>query len=422
MATNKDLFSHLRMAPVDPILGTALAYKADTNPNKVNLGIGAYRTEDGKPLVLPIVMKAEKEVLAMTGSSIDKEYAPVDGVPGLPELTQRLIFGSANKRIASTQTLSGTGSLRVVGEFIKTFLKKDKIYCSDPTWDNHHAIFNKSGLATEKYPYWDAAKKSFRFNDFLSHLRSSDEGSVYLMHACAHNPTGVDPNMDQWKEVTEVCQKKNHLLIVDSAYQGYASGSLEYDRKAIEMMIASGMQLFVCQSFAKNLGLYGERIGMLHAVCKDEQTAKIVLSQLKMVIRPMYSSPPVHGALLVKQVLGNEENFQQWTQELKDMADRILEVRKLLRFGLEEKGTPGTWNHITDQIGMFSFTGLSPEQCTKMIEEHHIYMLKTGRISLAGLNKGNVRYVVDAIDAVVRLSTSAGTVEAPNSSPRLCCL
>jgi len=397
------IFDHVEKAAADPILRTALDFKADTDPRKVNLGIGAYRSEGGKPWVLPAVLKAEELMLQEVAAGVtDKEYLPVDGLAALKPLTQKLIFGDADARIASCQTLSGTGSLRVLAEFLNWQMGCKMMYHSDPTWGNHPTIFKKCNMDTGKYPYWDGEKKGIKFGEWMTHLKNSPDKSLYLIHPCAHNPTGVDPSADQWKQIIDICLKKEHVVILDSAYQGYASGDLAYDRKAIKMFLDSGMEFFVCQSFAKNLGLYGERMGMLHAVCKNSDRAEAVLSQLKMVIRPMYSNPPLHGAHLVTKILGDEALYEQWCGELGHMADRILEVRSLLRKGLEAKGTPGKWNHITDQIGMFSFTGLTPAQCEALIKDHHIYLLKTGRISLAGLNKNNVQYVIDAIDTVVR--------------------
>jgi len=397
----ESLFQSITEAPPDPILNTAIAFKNDTDPRKVNLGIGAYRTEEGKPWVLPVVVKAEEQMLRETGKTVDKEYIPIDGLPSLKECTQRLIFGEKKPNVASSQALSGTGALRIVGEFMNQFLGIKKIYYSDPTWGNHPTIFQKSGMVAETYPYWDAQKKGLRFDDMLNHMKNAPDGSVYLLHPCAHNPTGVDPSMAQWQQILDVCLKKKHIPIMDSAYQGYATGSLENDRKSIELFYNSGMEFFVCQSFAKNLGLYGERIGMVHVVCKNEERARVVLSQMKMVIRPMYSSPPCHGAHLVSIILNDPSMYKQWVSELKIMSSRILESRSNLRSLLEKKKTPGTWNHVTDQIGMFSFTGLSPEQCEILIKEHHIYLLKSGRISLAGINKANVEYVANAINDVV---------------------
>lgn len=401
------VFSHLELAPPDPILGTTLKFKADPDPHKVNLGVGAYRTEAGKPYVLPVIQEAEKRILAELGKSSDKEYAPIDGFPQLKALTQKLAFGEERKNIVSAQTLSGTGSLRVAGEFICKHLPAaaHTIYVSDPTWGNHNAIFKSAGMQVKSYPYWNEATRSLHFDELVKAFEKMPKGSAVLLHACAHNPTGVDPTPAQWKQIIGLVRKHELVPIIDSAYQGYASGDLEKDAFAIRAFLDSGAEFFLCQSFAKNLGLYGERMGMIHIVCTEEDVAKKVLSQLKLVIRPMYSSPPIHGALLIMKVLGDQAMFAQWKQELADMANRILKVRDLLRKGLESKRTPGTWNHITDQIGMFSYTGLTPSMCEELISKHHVYLLKSGRISLAGLNQQNIEYFVGAVDSVVRGSS-----------------
>lgn len=409
------VFEHIEVAPMDPILGTTIKFNADKDPNKINLGVGAYRSEAGKPFVLDVVREAEKQMLTDLGTKVNKEYAPIDGPPELKPLTQQLIFGADSPaikegRIASVQALSGTGALRVVAEFVKTYMPAEmhEIWVSDPTWGNHNAIFEKAGLKVKVYPYFQKDTKGFNFAGMMKTLREDvAPGSLVLLHACAHNPTGVDPTEAQWKEIADVMQQKRLMPLMDSAYQGYASGSLDKDAFATRLFVSRGFEMFLCQSFAKNLGLYGERIGMLHVICNKKAEAEAVLSQLKLVVRPMYSNPPKHGAELVVNILGDKANFEAWKKELSGMADRILEVRALLRKGLEDKGTPGTWNHITDQIGMFSFTGLSEPQCERLIEKHHIYLLKSGRISLAGLNKGNIKYMVDAVDESVRNAPAA---------------
>jgi len=385
-------------------------FNDDTDPRKINLGVGAYRTEDGKPYVLQVIRDAEEELLAELGTGNNKEYMTIDGSPVMQKLCQELCFegtGALSEgRITSVQALSGTGSLRVVAEFIRTHLPSEahEVWVSDPTWGNHLAIFKNAGCTTKTYPYWDAETKGLNIEGMLGALRSATPGSTVLLHACAHNPTGVDPTREQWAEIANIVRERKLVPLMDSAYQGYASGDLDYDAWAMRFFVEQGFQMFLCQSFAKNLGLYGERIGCLHAICGSPAEAKVVASQLKMVIRPMYSNPPKHGALLVEKVLGDAARFAQWKEELKAMADRILEVRSLLRKGLEDKGTPGPWNHITDQIGMFSFTGLTPAECERLISEHHIYLLKSGRISLAGLNKGNIQHMIDSVDEVRRAS------------------
>ncbi|KAL8437996.1 hypothetical protein ACSSS7_000566 [Eimeria intestinalis] len=357
------VFSHVDVAPPDVILGTAIAFRQDPNPTKVNLGVGAYRTDEGLPYVFPVVKEVEKDII--DDPSINKEYLPIDGLAELKPLTQKLVFGEDSKilqegRIVSCQSISGTGALRVTADFIASFLPECKcVYLSKPTWSNHRNIF---GLAA-----------------------------------------GVDLTESQWAEVVKVCDRRRFLPVIDLAYQGFASGDLERDAMAVRMFAERFKgAFFVAQSFAKNLGLYGERIGMLHAVCATPGEAEAVLSQLKVVARRMYSSPPIHGARIVARILGCQERMQQWKQQLKCVAGRIERARKLLRTGLEKKETPGSWRHITDQIGMFSFTGLSSEQCELLISKWHIYLLKNGRISIAGVNEHNVDYLVEAIDDAVR--------------------
>mmetsp|Transcript_41381 Transcript_41381/g.95211 ORF Transcript_41381/g.95211 Transcript_41381/m.95211 type:complete len:411 (+) Transcript_41381:74-1306(+) len=408
------MFAHVPVAPIDPILGTTQLFNAVKDPKKINLGVGAYRNEQGKPYVLNVIKEVEKEMLAELGAGNDKEYSTIDGPAKLKSLTQELCFGAdcpavKEGRIASVQALSGTGALRVCCQFIHKHLPPEahEVWYSDPTWGNHITIFEESGLTPHKYPYWKKDGLCLDFQGMLNTLSTSvSPGSLILLHSCAHNPTGIDPSLEQWKQVAEVMKKRRLIPLLDSAYQGYASGDLEKDAQAIRLFASMGFEFFLCQSFAKNLGLYGERIGMLHVVCSAADHANAVLSQLKMVIRPMYSNPPVHGAHLVMKVLGNKDRFEEWRRELKEMAGRIYEVRSALRNGLESKGTPGKWNHITDQIGMFSFTGLSETQCDRLIKEHHIYLLKSGRISLAGLNKANMKHMIDSVDEVVRFIPS----------------
>jgi len=407
-STSDSLFGHIPEAPIDPILGTTQLFNADTDPRKINLGVGAYRDNSGKPFVLNVIREAEAEMLKELGTGCNKEYSTIDGPAELKKLTQKLLFGDSaavkEGRIASVQALSGTGALRVAAEFVKTHLapEQQEIWVSDPTWGNHNTIFAKAGLTVKIYPYYEASSKSLQFSNMIEALKGATPGSLVLVHACAHNPTGVDPSEEQWKQLAQLMKERKLVPLMDSAYQGYASGDLDKDAFAIRLFLSMGFEMFMCQSFAKNLGLYGERIGMLHVVCGTADAAKAVLSQLKLVIRPMYSSPPKHGAELVMKILGSEANFQAWKVELAMMANRILEMRSTLRKGLEDKGTPGTWNHITDQIGMFSFTGLTAPMCERLISQHHIYLLKSGRISLAGLNPGNIQYMVDCVDEVVR--------------------
>lgn len=406
----ESLFSDVAEAAPDPILNTVTLFQQDTCEDKINVGVGAYRTQEGKPYTLPVVKAAETQIYNdMLNDQIDKEYSSVDGPSLLKTTTQKLVFGDSCKgiseeRIASVQTLSGTGALRLCGDFIKKHLPEAShtIWISNPTWGNHPTIFDASRMMVKRYRYWNEASKNLDFEGMMDDLKTAEAGNCVLLHACAHNPTGIDPTETQWKEILDLCIKKSLIVIMDSAYQGFASGDLDKDAYSIRLFENAGLELFVCQSFSKNLGLYGERIGMAHVVCKDETVASHVLSQLKVLIRNTYSSPAIHGAQLVCKILGNDAFLAQWKQELKEMAHRIHLVRTNLRKGLEAKGTPGTWHHVTDQIGMFSYTGLTVAQCERLINEHHIYLLKSGRISLAGLNQNNIQHMIDSIDEVVK--------------------
>lgn len=400
MISAGNLFAHLELAPPDPILGTAIAYKNDPSPSKVNLGIGAYRTDAGVPYVFQSVRESER--LILEDPSLNKEYLTIDGLAEFNQLARELILGVnspaiADQRVTSTQTLSGTGSLRVGAEFLKTFLNPPAVYLSKPTWGNHLNIFKKAGYELREYPYWKAETRGFDCEGMLQALSTAPAGSVVLLHPCAHNPTGVDPTPAEWERIAQLISEKRLVPYFDSAYQGFASGDLEKDAFSIRLFVERGFQIALSQSFAKNMGLYGERIGAFHVVCADRITAEKVLSQLKTVIRPMYSNPPLHGALIAARILGDPALRESWMNELKEVSNRIIQMRGQLRGELEKLGTPGDWSHITNQIGMFSYTGLTVPQCERMIANWHCYMLKNGRISMAGMTTGNVEYVARAV-------------------------
>lgn len=393
------------VAPADPILGLAARFKDDKFPQKVNLGVGAYRTEQGKPWPLPSVLEAQQAVVS--DPTEDKEYVPIDGKPEYKKAVQELIFSDAeiaSGRLATTQSLSGTGSLSVLGTFLASHMGCKVIHVSTPTWGNHQAIFRRCGMVVQPYKYYKPETRGFDFDGMMEDLNGIASGVAVLLHACAHNPTGVDPTEEQWKAIIDVCKKRKLIPILDNAYQGYASGNLAKDGLSMRLFEEAGLEFFVAQSFAKNFGLYGERIGYLHARCHSKELAAAVLSQLKICIRQAYSSPPRHGAAVVNKVLTTPKLKAQWLEELSFMSDRILKMRTALRSELEAMGTPGTWNHITDQIGMFTYTGLTKPQVERMVNECHIYMTGDGRISVAGLNPDNVKYVAQCIDKVVRSS------------------
>lgn len=314
----------------------------------------------------------------------------------------------AEKRVTSVQTISGTGACHLGALFLAKFYKASRtVYVSNPTWANHHQIFTNVGLTMAQYPYFDKKTKGLDFEGMKKAISDAPERSVILLHACAHNPTGVDPTEQQWREIAEVIRAKKHFPFFDTAYQGFASGDLDRDAGAIRYFVEQGFELLVAQSFAKNFGLYGERAGCFHFVTAPtgpsaQETVKRVSSQLAILQRSEISNPPIYGARVASTVLNDEKLFAEWKENLQTMSGRIITMRKALRGKLEELGTPGQWNHITDQIGMFSFTGLSEAQVQKLREESHIYMTKNGRISMAGLNTRNVEYFAKAVDKVVR--------------------
>jgi aspartate aminotransferase len=398
------MFAEVPTAPADSILKLVAMFKEDSSPKKVNLGVGAYRTEDGKPWILPSVKAAE--TAACNEAGVNKEYEPIDGKPEYKRAVQELIFSPEDidsGKVVTVQALSGTGSLQVIGQFMKDFCNVSKIYIPDPTWGNHPAIFKRSGIMdVQTYPYWHPPTRGLDFDGMMATLKKAKPGEAVLLHAVAHNPTGVDPTEAQWNEIVDVCRANKLVPLIDNAYQGYASGSLAKDGLAQELFAKSGLEYFIAQSFAKNFGLYGERIGYIHVKCASKDIATAVLSQLKIVVRQLYSSPPRHGAAIVNKVLTDPKLKQQWLDELTLMSDRIVAMRTALRKAIEAKGTPGTWNHVTDQIGMFTFTGLSKPQVERMVNEFSIYMTADGRISVAGLNPGNVEYVAECIDTVAR--------------------
>lgn len=403
---NRFVFNHIDLAPPDPILGTTQAFLADKDPKKVNLGVGAYRDDKGKPVVFSSVKKAEK--LIFDNPSFNKEYLPIVGYQPFVETAQKLILGEnsqalKDKRVASLQTLSGTGALRIGFDFVRKFIP-GPVYVSRPTWGNHNSIIAVCGLQVREYPYWDQKKRGLDFEGMVNCLETAPSGSIILLHSCAHNPTGCDPTEDQWKKIADVCLKRNLVPFFDSAYQGFASGDFEKDAFSIRYFISQGLNTIITQSFAKNFGLYGERVGAIHFVCDNADNATRVLSQAEIIVRTNWSNPPKHGALIVDTIYRNPELYKEYLAELKSIAGRIIETRQQLRNELQKLGVPGDWSHITSQIGMFSYTGLSPAQSENMIKKWHVYMLKNGRISMAGINSSNVAHVAQGIaDSVATL-------------------
>ncbi|EJT52984.1 aspartate aminotransferase, precursor [Trichosporon asahii var. asahii CBS 2479] len=391
-------WANVPAGPPDAILGITENFKADTSPKKINLGVGAYRDNNGKPYVLPSVQKAE-EILFK--EKADKEYLPITGLASFDKLATELAYGENSapikeNRLAVSQSLSGTGALRIGMEFLNEFWPNKTIYVPTPTWGNHGAIAKRAGLKLEKYRYFDPKTVGLNFEAVKEDLKNAPEGSIILLHACAHNPTGVDPTQEQWKELSDLVKEKKHFPFFDMAYQGFASGDVERDAFAPRYFVEQGHQILLCQSFAKNLGLYGERVGTVSVVTASPEEKARVDSQLKILIRPMYSNPPVHT------ILSNPELKAEWLGEVKGMADRIIDMREKLYNKLVELNTPGEWGHIKSQIGMFSFTGLTPEQVDALAQKAHIYLTRDGRISMAGLNDSNVEYFAESMSKAVK--------------------
>mmetsp|Transcript_15854 Transcript_15854/g.31046 ORF Transcript_15854/g.31046 Transcript_15854/m.31046 type:complete len:429 (-) Transcript_15854:211-1497(-) len=404
LAVNATAFTDkIEQAPPDAILGIKTLFLADKTPGKVNVSIGAYRTDDGKPLVLKCVKEAEK--ILQADNSLNKEYLPQSGDAEFCTLARNMLLGDAacvkEGRVATVQSLSGTGGLRIGAAFVQKFFGDRTVFTSVPTWGTHNSILNHARVNQGTYRYWDAKNRNLDYKGMIADINSAPNGSIFILHPCAHNPTGVDPTQEQWKGISAAIKAKGHICWFDSAYQGFASGDLDKDAWAIHYFLAQGHEIMASQSFAKNFGLYGERVGTFNVVTANPTNTKAVMSQLNILIRNLYSNPPKHGANIVKTVLKSPELTKMWREELSMMSNRIIEMRHALRNAIEKLGTPGDWSHITSQIGMFSYTGLSKAQSESMINDHHVYMLKNGRISMAGINSKNVQHVAKSINTVV---------------------
>jgi len=410
---SRGLFSSVTAVPADPILGLVAAFKTDTAPRKVNLAQGAYRTEEGQPFVLPAVREAEERVVA---AGYDKEYLGVEGNIEFLKAAAAFAFGSDSDvldgRIAAVQSLSGTGALRLAADTLKLIGGVDKIYLSSPSWGNHQKIFGAAGLEVGSYRYLDygSGGTAIDFDGMAEDIAGLPDGSAVLLHACAHNPTGVDPTAEQWRVLAPIFKEKGLFPLFDSAYQGYASGDPVKDAYSIRLFQDEGMPngMMVCQSFAKSMGLYGERVGAFNVVTDSEATAEALMTRIKaQVVRPNYSSPPLHGARLAALVLNDNELNGKWMVDLKMMSKRIIAMRSQLVAELQRLKTPcpgkGDWSHVTDQIGMFAFTGLTEPEVAFLREEFSIYLTADGRASLAGLSGKDVAYVAAGFDAARRL-------------------
>lgn len=396
-------FDTVPLAPPDSIFGVKQAYKADSSPHKLNLSVGAYRTEQGTPYVLHVVKKVEQMIL--DDPKVDKEYLPMQGIPAFKTGAARVILGANSRavregRVVSVQALGGTGALRLGAAFLKFFYDRP-VFIPSPTWGNHKQIFDHAGLQMHEYAYYDARTKGLNFAAMVADIEAAPGGSVVLLHACAHNPTGVDPSPDQWARLAEVMLRKNHVAFFDSAYQGFASGSLERDAAALRSFEEAGVEMLVAQSFSKNMGFYAERVGCFHMVPIRKEAVENLSSQMNIIVRAMYSNPPLHGALVASRILNDPALHAEWVKELETMSARLLEMRKCLHAELLRIKCPGDWSHVINQIGMFTYLGITPDQVKKLISRHHIYLLSSGRISVAGLSTKTAPVLANALLDVI---------------------
>ncbi|WP_431095867.1 amino acid aminotransferase [Polaromonas aquatica] len=396
------LFTAVEMAPRDPILGLNEQFNADTNPAKVNLGVGVYYDDNGKLPLLQCVQAAEKQMMADPKA---RGYLPIDGIAAYDAAVKGLVFGVDSEpvksgRVATVQGIGGTGGLKVGADFLKKLSPNAKVLISDPSWENHRALFSQAGFVVESYPYYDAAKRGVNFDGMLAALNAAAEGTIVVLHACCHNPTGYDITTAQWDQVIAAVKARKLTPFLDMAYQGFGHGIAE-DGAVIGKFVAAGLSFFVSTSFSKSFSLYGERVGALSVLCQSKEEADRVLSQLKLVIRTNYSNPQIHGGMVVATVLNTPALRTQWEQELGEMRVRIKAMRQKLVDGLKAAGVKEDMSFITAQIGMFSYSGLSKDQMVRLRSEFGVYGTDTGRMCVAALNSKNIDYVCASIAKVV---------------------
>ncbi|CAK9888233.1 MULTISPECIES: amino acid aminotransferase [Pseudomonas] len=396
------LFSAVELAPRDPILGLNEAFNADTRSNKVNLGVGVYCNEEGRIPLLRAVIEAETQRAAQHAS---RGYLPIDGIVAYDQAVQKLLFGAESPllsagRVITTQAVGGTGALKIGADFLKQLSPNAVVAISDPSWENHRALFETAGFPVQNYRYYDAATHDVNRSGMLEDLNALPSGSIIVLHACCHNPTGVDLTPEDWKNVLDVVKAKGHVPFLDMAYQGFGAGITE-DAAAVRLFAESGLDFFVSSSFSKSFSLYGERVGALSIVTESKEEATRVLSQVKRVIRTNYSNPPTHGATIVATVLNSPELRKMWEDELAEMRLRIHGMRKQMVELLAEYGAKQDFSFVGRQCGMFSYSGLTVEQVARLKNEFGIYALDTGRICVASLNQSNIHVVTKAIVEVL---------------------
>lgn len=397
------LFAHVPAYGGDPILSLMETFQKDPRPTKVSLSIGIYFDEEGRLPVLESVRRAETGGLQQIGP---RPYLPIEGAAAYRDAVQKLVFGAEHEavksgRIATLQSLGGSGALKVGADFLKYYFDQSEVWVSDPTWENHIALFEGAGLKVHTYPYYDNATGQLRFDDMLATFKTLPSRSIVLMHASCHNPTGVDLTQAQWQQLIPVIAQQGLIPFIDMAYQGFGDG-LDEDAYAIRALASAGVQFFVANSFSKNFSLYGERCGGLHVVCSDAAAADTVLGQLKATVRRNYSSPPTHGEVVITQVLNNPELYALWQQELAEMRERIKAMRESLHKVLSARfGAERNFDYFLTQRGMFSYTGLSEAQVNRLRDEFGVYLVRSGRMCMSGLSTKNVDYVANAMAQVL---------------------
>ena len=397
------LFASVELAPRDPILGLNEQYNADTRPGKVNLGVGVYYDDEGRIPLLACVRQAEA---ARIEAAAARGYLPIEGIPGYNQGAQRLLLGKdspliAEGRVLTMQALGGTGALKIGADYLRQLLPQSKVAISNPSWENHRALFERAGFEVVNYPYYDAATHGLDFAGMIGFLREQAAGTIVVLHACCHNPTGVDATPEQWKEIAQVVKERGLVPFLDIAYQGFGAG-LEEDAAAVRLFAEQGLTMFISSSFSKSFSLYGERVGALTIVAGDKDEGTRVLSQIKRVIRTNYSNPPTHGGTVVATVLNSPELFALWEKELGEMRERIRLMRSQLVEKLKAAGVDMDFDFVMAQRGMFSYSGLTAEQVERLRNEHGVYAVSSGRICVAALNSRNIDAVVQGIAAVVK--------------------
>jgi aromatic-amino-acid transaminase len=396
-------FHGVELAPRDPIIGLTEAFVADTRPNKVNLGAGVYIDESGKIPLLRAVREAER---ARVEAGVPRGYLPIEGLAAYDAAVQKLLFGAGSPligsgRLVTAQALGGTGALKIGADFLKRISPDAQVLISEPSWENHRALFEGAGFKVAGYPYYDAPSHGLNFAGMCAALRAAPAGTIIALHACCHNPTGVDMSHEQWREVARICKAQGLVPMMDIAYQGFGEG-VEADAAAVRLFADEGLSFFIASSFSKSFSLYGERVGALPIVPGSSDESARVLSQLKRVIRTNYSNPPTHGGSIVAAVLADPKLRALWEEELAEMRNRIKAMRKALVDGLKARGVPGDFSYVLKQNGMFSYSGLTAAQVERLRTEFGIYAVSTGRICVASLNSKNIDYVCDALATLVK--------------------